>query len=134
MPFRSAGDEQPLIEALRFVLGALRGAGRTGEMEAMTDHALHISDGSDTSRALLLAQFGAAAKDARMPSAFLENVGDQAQTREERIKRKRGVVGGRVELGGGGAKEWTSWRATGVTTEGGNDTDDANGVGRRRLR
>jgi tetratricopeptide (TPR) repeat protein len=54
-------------------------------MEAMTDHALSVSDGSDTLRVLLLAQFGAAAKDARMPTAFLEKAGDHAQPWEKQL-------------------------------------------------
>jgi tetratricopeptide (TPR) repeat protein len=82
---KTPGDPRALVEGLRFVLGALLAAGRTNELEAMTDHALSISDRSDTVTALLLAQFGAAAKDARMPKAFLSKAGDEAQPWEERL-------------------------------------------------
>lgn len=79
------GEPQRLTEALRFVLGALRAAGRTDELEAMTDHALALSDGSDSSRAMLLVQFGSATKDARMPAAYLTKVGDNAAEWEQRL-------------------------------------------------
>ncbi|HTC60159.1 MAG TPA: hypothetical protein VK691_08570 [Solirubrobacteraceae bacterium] len=82
---KTPGDPRALVEGLRFVLGALLAAGRTDELEEMTDHALSVSDGSDTVTALLFAQFGAAAKDARMPWAFLAKVGDQPQPWEERL-------------------------------------------------
>lgn len=74
----AADGRKRLVEALDAVLDALRVAGRTGEMEAMTDHALRVSDGSDAIRATLLTRFGSAAKDARMPEAFLKKVGHRA--------------------------------------------------------
>jgi tetratricopeptide (TPR) repeat protein len=81
----SSDDPRALVEGLRFVLGALLAAGRTDQLEEMTDHALSLCDRTDTVRALLLAQFGAAAKDARMPDAFLAKVGDRAQPWEEKL-------------------------------------------------
>lgn len=70
------GSTQALTEGLRCVLSALRASGREDELESMTDHALALSDGSDVARAALLTQFGSATKDARMPAAFLQKVGD----------------------------------------------------------
>ncbi|HWC35472.1 MAG TPA: CHAT domain-containing protein [Mycobacteriales bacterium] len=73
------GEEVRLIEALRHVLGVLRSSGRSSELVGMTQYAITLSDGSETSRARLLTQLGAAAKDARAPTLFLETVGDQPQ-------------------------------------------------------
>lgn len=71
------GEPQRLAEGLRFVLGALREAGREDELGPMSDHALALSDGSHESRAMLLVQFGSATKDARMPADYLRKVGEQ---------------------------------------------------------
>ena len=79
------GEPERLTEGLRFVLGALRAGGRTEELEAMTDHALSASDGSDSVRAMLLVQFGSATKDARMPAAYLSKVGDHAAEWEQTL-------------------------------------------------
>jgi tetratricopeptide (TPR) repeat protein len=70
-------DPRRLAEGLRFVLGVLNASQRADELEAMTDHALALSDGTPEARAMLLTQFGSAAKDARRPTAFLDKVGER---------------------------------------------------------
>lgn len=70
------GEQSRLVEGLRHVLGVLRTSGRTSELAEMTDYAIGLGDGSDTTRARLLVQLGSAAKDARTPTLFLEAVGD----------------------------------------------------------
>jgi tetratricopeptide (TPR) repeat protein len=81
-------DPRRLAEGLRFVLGVLNASQRTDELEAMTDHALALSDDTPEARAMLLTQLGSAAKDARRPVAFLDKVGQlpagwEAQLRNE---------------------------------------------------
>jgi tetratricopeptide (TPR) repeat protein len=70
-------DPRRLAESLRFVLGVLNAAQRADELEAMTDHALALSDETPEARAMLLTQLGSAAKDARRPTAFLDRVGER---------------------------------------------------------
>jgi hypothetical protein len=70
-------DPRRLAEGLRFVLGVLNAAQRADELEAMTDHALALSDETPEARAMLLTQLGSAAKDARRPTAFLDRVGER---------------------------------------------------------
>ena len=79
----TADDPRAIVEGLRFVLGILVAAGRSEELERLTDHAIELSDKSDRIRALLLTQYGAAAKDTRQPRAFLEKVGEQPQEWEK---------------------------------------------------
>jgi tetratricopeptide (TPR) repeat protein len=66
-------------------LGSLRAADRIDELEPITDHALDLGGEDPVLRALLLAQFGAAAKDARVPTAFLKKVGEEVEPWEEQL-------------------------------------------------
>lgn len=72
------GEARRLAEGLRLVLGTLIASGRIDELGPMTDHALALSDGEAETRAMLLAQLGSAAKDARRPALFLDKVGVRA--------------------------------------------------------
>jgi tetratricopeptide (TPR) repeat protein len=78
-------DPRALVEGLRFVLASLRSANRIDELEPITDHALGLCGENPVIRALLLAQFGAAAKDARVPAVFLGKVGEVAEPWEEEL-------------------------------------------------